>query len=204
MAIQNLEKSKPLQYENFIVSFPHEKIMQITLNRPKKLNSINKSMSRDIQAVWDLFDQDENLWVGIITGTGRAFCTGADLQGKHPASNLLSESRELILIDRMERNEQSRRGKQHGRTRSSRSATPIWQKADNRRRQRPLHGRRIRDGRQLRHGPSFRISCLRITRSETRNSPRGRMSAPIDSNYWPTADYGSSPHRQECDGSNIV
>lgn len=38
-------------------------------------------MSRDIQAVWDLFDQDENLWVGIITGSGRAFCTGADLQG---------------------------------------------------------------------------------------------------------------------------
>jgi enoyl-CoA hydratase/carnithine racemase len=39
-------------------------------------------MSRDIQAIWDLFDQDENLWVGIITGSGRAFCTGADLQGK--------------------------------------------------------------------------------------------------------------------------
>jgi enoyl-CoA hydratase/carnithine racemase len=82
MALQNLEKSKPLQYENFVVSFPHDKIIQITLNRPEKLNSINKSMSHDIQAVWDLLDQDENLWVGIITGSGRAFCTGADLQGK--------------------------------------------------------------------------------------------------------------------------
>lgn len=81
MTIQRLERSKTLQYENFVVSFPHEKIMQITLNRPKKLNSINQSMSRDIQAIWGLFDQDENLWVGIITGSGRAFCTGADLQG---------------------------------------------------------------------------------------------------------------------------
>lgn len=102
MALKIIDKSQPLQYENFLVSFPHEKIMQITLNRPKKLNSINKSMSRDIQSVWELFDQDESLWVGIITGSGRAFCTGADLQGKHPASNLLSEPKKLILIDRME------------------------------------------------------------------------------------------------------
>lgn len=81
MTIQSLERSKPVQYENFAVSFPDEKVIQITLNRPKKLNSINQYMSRDLQAVWDLFDQDENLWVGIITGSGRAFCTGADLQG---------------------------------------------------------------------------------------------------------------------------
>lgn len=97
MALQSLDRSKPPQYENFLVSFPHEKIMQITLNRPKKLNSINKSTSRDIQAVWELFDQDENLWVGIITGSGRAFCTGADLQGKTPTSNCASESQKLML-----------------------------------------------------------------------------------------------------------
>lgn len=74
-------RSHPIQHPNFHVSFPHERVVQVTLNRPKKLNSLDLGTSREIQKVWELFDQDESLWVGIITGTGRAFCTGADLQG---------------------------------------------------------------------------------------------------------------------------
>ncbi|KAK5790143.1 hypothetical protein VI817_007430 [Penicillium citrinum] len=74
-------RSRALNYENFIVSFPNERILQVTLNRPQKLNSIDKATSREIQEIWELFDRDETLWVGIITGKGRAFCTGADLQG---------------------------------------------------------------------------------------------------------------------------
>lgn len=74
-------RSRPASYEHFSVSFPHERVVQVTLTRTDKLNSINKATSREIQEVWELFDQDESLWVGIITGTGRAFCTGADLHG---------------------------------------------------------------------------------------------------------------------------
>jgi enoyl-CoA hydratase/carnithine racemase len=74
-------RSRPLRFQHFHVSFPHDKIVQVTLNRPEKLNSITKATSREIQQIWELFDQDESLWVGIITGVGRAFCTGADLQG---------------------------------------------------------------------------------------------------------------------------
>jgi len=74
-------RSRALNYQNFIVSFPDERILQVTLNRQQKLNSIDKATSREIQEIWELFDQDETLWVGIITGKGRAFCTGADLQG---------------------------------------------------------------------------------------------------------------------------
>ncbi|ETI25545.1 hypothetical protein G647_02318 [Cladophialophora carrionii CBS 160.54] len=73
-------RSRPLHFQHFHVSFPHDKIVQVTLNRPEKLNSINKATSRQIQQIWEVFDQDESLWVGIITGVGRAFCTGADLQ----------------------------------------------------------------------------------------------------------------------------
>lgn len=82
MAQRTFERARPPQYQHFIVSFPHDRIIQVTLNRPEKLNCVNKSMSREIQEVWELFDQDDSLWVGIITGSGRAFCTGADLQGK--------------------------------------------------------------------------------------------------------------------------
>ncbi|KAL1307033.1 hypothetical protein AAFC00_005658 [Neodothiora populina] len=43
------------------------------------MNCIDQATSEEIKKVWTLFDQDDRLWVGIITGVGKAFCTGADL-----------------------------------------------------------------------------------------------------------------------------
>ena len=74
-------RTRSIAHPNFQVTFPHERVVQVTINRPEKLNCIDKATSRAIQGVWELFDQDESLWVGLITGNGRAFCTGADLQG---------------------------------------------------------------------------------------------------------------------------
>jgi len=78
------------RYQHFRLSFPHERILQVTLDRQEKLNCIDKSTSKQIADVWSAFDEDETLWVGIITGAGRAFCTGADLNGMReqtPVSN---------------------------------------------------------------------------------------------------------------------
>ncbi|KAH7412543.1 ClpP/crotonase-like domain-containing protein [Cadophora sp. MPI-SDFR-AT-0126] len=72
-------RSQPLTYPHFYISFPHERIVQVTLNRPEKLNCVDLPTSHQIARIWELFDEDESLWVGIITGVGRAFCTGADL-----------------------------------------------------------------------------------------------------------------------------
>ncbi|KAH0493341.1 hypothetical protein TgHK011_000015 [Trichoderma gracile] len=66
--------------KHFHVSFPQDHVIQVTLNRPDKLNCIDKTTSQQIADIWQKLDEDENLWVGIITGNGRAFCTGADLQ----------------------------------------------------------------------------------------------------------------------------
>ena len=68
-------------YKNFTVTFPRPKVVQVTLDRPEKLNCIDNPTSREIAKIWEEFDEDETLWVGIITGNGRAFCTGADLAG---------------------------------------------------------------------------------------------------------------------------
>ncbi|KAF2021188.1 ClpP/crotonase [Aaosphaeria arxii CBS 175.79] len=73
-------RTRPLDFKHFQVSFPGERIVQVTLNRTDKLNCVNKATSKEIQEIWELFDQDDSLWVGIITGNGRAFCTGADLE----------------------------------------------------------------------------------------------------------------------------
>jgi len=52
----------------------------ITYNRPAVLNAINAEMRRDLNAAFSRFRDDEDAWVAIVTGAGRAFCAGADLQ----------------------------------------------------------------------------------------------------------------------------
>ena len=71
-----------VHFQHFDVSYPAEHVIQVTINRLEKLNCINKATSAEIAEVWKQLDRDESLWVGIITGVGRAFCTGADLHGK--------------------------------------------------------------------------------------------------------------------------
>ena len=54
-------------------------IATITYNRPQKLNAINGEMRACLNAAWQEFLADEDAWVAILTGAGRAFCVGADL-----------------------------------------------------------------------------------------------------------------------------
>lgn len=54
-------------------------VATITLHRPKRLNAIDGAMRREINAAFDRFRSDDDAWVGIVTGSGRAFCAGADL-----------------------------------------------------------------------------------------------------------------------------
>ena len=54
-------------------------IATISYHRPERLNAINGAMRADLNAAWERFRADEDAWVAIITGTGRAFCVGADL-----------------------------------------------------------------------------------------------------------------------------
>jgi enoyl-CoA hydratase/carnithine racemase len=56
-------------------------IATITLNRPEKLNALNSNMLDEMIAVFDHTDADDEVKVVIVTGSGRAFCAGADLSG---------------------------------------------------------------------------------------------------------------------------
>ena len=55
-------------------------VATITYNRPQALNAINGELRQDLNAAWNRFREDEDAWVGIVTGAGRAFCVGADLK----------------------------------------------------------------------------------------------------------------------------
>jgi len=55
-------------------------IATIVYNRPEVLNAINADMRRGLNAAFDRFRTDDDAWVAIVTGAGRAFCAGADVR----------------------------------------------------------------------------------------------------------------------------
>jgi enoyl-CoA hydratase/carnithine racemase len=50
-----------------------------TLNRPKSLNAMSRAMVSGLEALFAQIQQMEVVRVAIVTGAGRDFCAGADL-----------------------------------------------------------------------------------------------------------------------------
>ena len=67
-------------YDLIIYEADHDSgIARITLNRPERLNALNDQMQVEIADAVSEGDSDPNVRVLIITGAGRAFCAGGDL-----------------------------------------------------------------------------------------------------------------------------
>ena len=58
-----------------------DSIMVITLNRPDKLNAYTGAMGSEIESAFRAADVDDSVRAIIVTGSGRAFCAGADVSG---------------------------------------------------------------------------------------------------------------------------
>ena len=57
-----------------------ESVAYVTLNRPDKLNALNAALIADLQDALDVVEADAEVRVAIITGAGRAFSAGFDIQ----------------------------------------------------------------------------------------------------------------------------
>lgn len=55
-------------------------VMTVTLNRPDRLNALHPPANAELGEVFDEFAADDDLWVAVITGTGRGFSAGNDLR----------------------------------------------------------------------------------------------------------------------------
>ena len=73
-----------------------EGLVTITLNRPDKLNALSVELHDALQPVLAELETDPSARVVVLTGAGRAFSAGADLQSRR-------ESKPLNDIDRLQR-----------------------------------------------------------------------------------------------------
>ncbi len=57
----------------------NDAVALLTLNRPERLNAWTEQMKDEMIAAADMADADDGVRVLVVTGAGRAFCAGADL-----------------------------------------------------------------------------------------------------------------------------
>jgi len=69
-------------------------VATVTLNRPERLNAWNAQLARELSLALDAADNDDDVRCVVMTGAGRAFCAGADLEkGSATFDDTRNESR---------------------------------------------------------------------------------------------------------------
>ena len=56
------------------------RVAVITLNRPEARNAVSGELAQALEESVDRFENDDDLWVGVLAGNGPVFCAGADLK----------------------------------------------------------------------------------------------------------------------------
>ncbi|HEX7928937.1 MAG TPA: enoyl-CoA hydratase [bacterium] len=64
----------------FILMDVKDRVATITLNRPERLNALGQNMRDDLLKAVQRAKDDEGVRVVLITGAGRAFCSGGDVK----------------------------------------------------------------------------------------------------------------------------
>ena len=78
-------------------------VLWITLNRPDKFNAADAAMHQAFVELWPMIDKDPDVRVAVITGAGKAFSAGGDLQRVQDAYGnhdeivaILEEARDIV------------------------------------------------------------------------------------------------------------
>ena len=69
-----------------------DKVLTITLNRPDRLNAYTGQMQSNLIEAFDKAGKDDGIRAIIVTGAGRGFCAGADMDGLAATSEGKSQS----------------------------------------------------------------------------------------------------------------
>jgi enoyl-CoA hydratase len=91
------------KYTAFEFDWPAERVLRMTINRPKTYNSLDKVGHREMTEIWRDFDADPDISAIILTGKGKAFSSGGDfsmieenMNDFQALSNAWKEARDLV------------------------------------------------------------------------------------------------------------
>ncbi len=67
------------KYETLLVD-QDESVLTVTLNRPERLNAVDRTMHRELEEVFGAVAFDGSVSAVVVTGAGRGFCSGGDVR----------------------------------------------------------------------------------------------------------------------------
>jgi enoyl-CoA hydratase len=67
------------RYSRLKIDRPHEKVLRLTMNRPDKYNAADAEMHGELTEIWRDVDADPTVNAVLVTGAGKAFSAGGDL-----------------------------------------------------------------------------------------------------------------------------
>lgn len=83
-------------FETLLVSI-EEGVAYVTLNRPEKRNAMNKKMLEELEQIFNDYGAQAHIRVIVITGSGSAFCSGADLDDMEKTYYSADEAQLLVM-----------------------------------------------------------------------------------------------------------
>src|SRR3954467_2912813 len=67
------------RFSRLLIDRPHPRVLRVVMNRPEKLNAADGEMHRELAEIWRVIDADPNVSAVLLTGAGKAFSAGGDL-----------------------------------------------------------------------------------------------------------------------------
>ena len=64
----------------------HDHVLVVRIDREAKRNAIDAEITAGIDAALNRLEDDDDLWIGVITGTSTVFSAGTDMSGTMPTS----------------------------------------------------------------------------------------------------------------------
>ena len=67
------------RFSRLLIDRPHPRVLRVVMNRPDKLNAADGEMHSDLTEIWRVIDADQSVSAVLLTGAGKAFSAGGDL-----------------------------------------------------------------------------------------------------------------------------